>query len=59
MISRDPLMKFEDIDILCTQIILSAMNKDSLQIVRILKIIVPEFKSNNSEFEILDKISEH
>ncbi len=59
MISRDPLMKFEDIDILCSQIILSAMNKDSLQIVRILKIIVPEFKSNNSEFEILDKISEH
>ncbi|WP_336703271.1 nucleoside-diphosphate sugar epimerase/dehydratase [Chryseobacterium indologenes] len=59
MISRDPLMKFEDIDILCKQIILSAMNKDSLQIVRILKIIVPEFKSNNSEFEILDKISEH
>lgn len=58
MISRDPLMKFEDIDILCSQIILSAMNKDSLQIVRILKIIVPEFKSNNSEFEILDKISE-
>lgn len=59
MISRDPLMKFEDIDILCSQIILSAMNKDSLKIVRILKIIVPEFKSNNSEFEILDKISEH
>ncbi|MFS4470855.1 polysaccharide biosynthesis protein [Chryseobacterium sp. T20] len=59
MISRDPLMKFEDIDILCKQIILSAMNKDSLQIVSILKIIVPEFKSNNSEFEILDKISEH
>jgi len=35
------------------------MNKDSLQIVRILKILVLEFKSNNSEFEILDKISKH
>lgn len=59
MISRDPLMEFEDIDTLCQQIILSAMNKDSLQIVKILKIIVPEFISNNSEFEVLDKISEH
>lgn len=57
MISRDPLMKFEDIENLSTQIILSAMNKDSLQIVRILKIIVPEFISNNSEFEILDCVS--
>ncbi|WP_426477598.1 polysaccharide biosynthesis protein [Chryseobacterium sp. CBSDS_008] len=59
MISRDPLMEFEDIEDLCKQIILSAMNKDSLQIVKILKVIVPEFISNNSEFEILDKISEH
>ncbi len=59
MISRDPLMEFEDIDILSKQIIVSAMNKDRLQIVKILKAIVPEFISNNSEFEILDKISEH
>jgi FlaA1/EpsC-like NDP-sugar epimerase len=59
MISRDPLMEFEDIDTLCQQIIMSAMNKDNLQIVKILKIIVPEFISNNSEFEVLDKISEH
>jgi FlaA1/EpsC-like NDP-sugar epimerase len=57
MISRDPLMKFEDIENLSKQIILAAMNKDSLQIVRILKIIVPEFISNNSEFEILDSES--
>ncbi|TQM20421.1 MULTISPECIES: polysaccharide biosynthesis protein [Chryseobacterium] len=57
MISRDPLMKFEDIENLSKQIILAAMNKDSLQIVRILKIIVPEFISNNSEFEILDSVS--
>lgn len=57
MISRDPLMKFEDIDNLSKQIILSAMDKDSLQIVRILKNIVPEFISNNSEFEVLDSVS--
>ncbi|WP_374710460.1 polysaccharide biosynthesis protein [Chryseobacterium vietnamense] len=57
MISRDPLMEFEDIENLSKQIILAAMNKNSLQIVRILKIIVPEFISNNSEFEILDSVS--
>lgn len=59
MISRDPLMKFEDIEMLCKQIIMSAMSKDSLQVVKILKTIVPEFISNNSEFEILDKTPEH
>lgn len=59
MISRDPVMAFEDIEALCQQIIMLAVNKDSLQIVKTLKVIVPEFISNNSEFEVLDKISEH
>jgi len=59
MISRDPLMEFEDIEILCKQIMRSAIKKDSLQVVKILKVIVPEFISNNSEFEILDKTPEH
>ncbi|MGG5207961.1 polysaccharide biosynthesis protein [Chryseobacterium sp. MIQD13] len=59
LISRDPVMEFEDIEILCKQIMRAAIKKDSLQVVKILKIIVPEFKSNNSEFEILDKIPEH
>nr|WP_317039866.1 nucleoside-diphosphate sugar epimerase/dehydratase [Chryseobacterium kwangjuense] len=59
MISRDPLMEFEDIELLCKQIMRSAIKKDSLQVVKILKIIVPEFISNNSEFEILDKTPEH
>lgn len=58
MISRDPLMEFEDINHLCKQIMRSAIKKDSLQVVKILKIIVPEFISNNSEFEILDRIAE-
>jgi len=58
MISRDPLMEFEDIEILCRQIMRSAIKKDGLQVVKILKAIVPEFISNNSEFEILDKIPE-
>lgn len=59
MISRDPLMEFEDIEILCKQIMRAAIKKDSLQMVKILKVIVPEFISNNSEFEILDKTPEH
>lgn len=57
LISRDPLMDFEDVDILSKQIILAAVKRDKLQVVRILKTIVPEFISNNSEFEILDKES--
>ena len=44
-------MKFE-IDSLCTK------NKDAStnEIVRIIKEIVPEYKSNNSMFEKLDKV---
>ncbi|MBL1220631.1 polysaccharide biosynthesis protein [Chryseobacterium sp. L7] len=59
MISRDPLMEFEEIELLSKQIMRSAIKKESLQVVKILKIIVPEFISNNSEFEILDKTPEH
>ncbi|WP_370895409.1 polysaccharide biosynthesis protein [Chryseobacterium gossypii] len=58
MISKDPLMEFEQVDFLCKQIIRSAVKRDKLQVVRILKTIVPEFISNNSEFEVLDKESE-
>ncbi len=55
MISKDPCIRFEEIDILCKQIIKSAVKRDKLQVVRLLKEIVPEFISNNSEFEVLDK----
>ncbi|MCU7615105.1 polysaccharide biosynthesis protein [Chryseobacterium sp. GMJ5] len=55
MISKDPLMGFEEVEILCQQIIKSAVKRDKLQVVRLLKNIVPEFISNNSEFEVLDK----
>ncbi|MBT2622954.1 MULTISPECIES: polysaccharide biosynthesis protein [Chryseobacterium] len=55
LISRDPLMEFDEVDVLSKQIILAAVKRDKLQVVRILKTIVPEFISNNSEFEILDK----
>jgi len=55
LISRDPIMEFDEVDMLCKQIILAAVKRDKLQVVRILKTIVQEFISNNSEFEILDK----
>ena len=55
MISKDPLISFDEIEVLCKQIIRSAIKRDKLQVVRLLKDIVPEFISNNSEFEILDK----
>ncbi|WP_143883995.1 nucleoside-diphosphate sugar epimerase/dehydratase [Chryseobacterium binzhouense] len=55
MISKDPCLRFSEIEMLCKQIIKSAIKRDKLQVVRILKKIVPEFISNNSEFEVLDK----
>jgi FlaA1/EpsC-like NDP-sugar epimerase len=58
MISKDPSISFEEIDVLCVQIIKSAVKRDRLEVVRILKTIVPEFISNNSEFEILDAKNE-
>lgn len=58
MISKDPTISFEKINVLCLQIIKSAVKRDRLEVVRVLKIIVPEFISNNSEFEVLDAKSE-
>jgi len=55
MISKDPTISFNEIEVLSKKIIISALKRDKLQVVRILKTIVPEFISNNSEFEILDK----
>lgn len=58
MISKDPSISFEKINVLCLQIIKSAVKRDRLEVVRILKVIVPEFISNNSEFEVLDAKNE-
>ena len=58
MISKDPCVVFEEIDILCRQIIKSAVKRDKIQVVTLLKAIVPEFISNNSQFEVLDKKSD-
>lgn len=55
LISKDPVMKFEEIDqLLC--FMLSSLETDTkFEIVAKIKHIVKEFKSNNSEYESLDK----
>lgn len=55
MISKDPTVNFDEIDALFKQIIKSAVRRDKVQVVKLLKTIVPEFISNNSEYEVLDK----
>lgn len=55
MISKDPTMDFYDINTRVNQISVAALKKDKDQVVSLLKSIVPEYKSQNSEFEFLDK----
>ena len=55
LISKDPNMKFEDIEKYTNQIVKAALRREKRQVVQILKEIVPEFKSNNSIYEVLDK----
>lgn len=55
MVSMDPCMNYEEIEQLSNKIIKSALKNDKEEIVKLLKNIVPEFKSNNSVFVKLDK----
>lgn len=55
MISKDPSTGFEEIDTLTKQITKASLRRDKVEVVRILKTIVPEFRSNNSIYEALDK----
>jgi len=55
LISKDPNMDFKDIEGYCNQITKAAIRREKIEVVQILKQIVPEFKSNNSIYEILDK----
>lgn len=55
MISKDEAMTFEEINTLTEQIYNEAKEADKVAVVRTLKTIVKEFKSNNSIFEALDK----
>lgn len=55
MISKDPSMQFAEIDQLTDLVIEFSKKEEKQEIVRILKSIVKEFKSNNSIYESLDK----
>jgi len=55
MISKDPTMDFSDIETLVNTITRASIRRDKVDVVRILKVIVPEFRSNNSVYEVLDK----
>jgi FlaA1/EpsC-like NDP-sugar epimerase len=55
MVSMDPHMEFEEIEALANKITKAALRRDKIEVVKLLKKIVPEFISNNSIFEKLDK----
>lgn len=55
MVSKDPHMEFQDIEALVNLISKAALRRDKVEVVQLLKNIVPEFKSNNSVYELLDK----
>ena len=55
MVSKDPTMNYTEIDSLIKKVVKAALRRDKIEIVSLMKLIVPEFKSNNSIFEKLDK----
>ncbi|MBO4233819.1 polysaccharide biosynthesis protein [Riemerella anatipestifer] len=55
MISKDSVMLYAEIEELTSRIYDKAKEKDKVEVVKILKEIVKEFRSNNSVFESLDK----
>lgn len=54
MISKDPTMSYHEINELVRRIVEAASDPAKIETVKILKKIVPEFKSNNSVYEMLD-----
>lgn len=55
MISKDPTMSFSEIESLIHLIGEASVSQEKVEVVKILKLIVPEFISNNSIYEVLDK----
>ncbi|WP_241287389.1 polysaccharide biosynthesis protein [Chryseobacterium indologenes] len=55
MVSKDPTIGFDEIDLLTKQITKASLRRDKVEVVKLLKMIVPEFRSNNSIYEALDK----
>ena len=54
MIAQDTIDDFEDVKIAIAELIATAQKKSKQDMVTIMKKIVPEFKSMNSEFQVLD-----
>ncbi|MDN3676694.1 nucleoside-diphosphate sugar epimerase/dehydratase [Flavobacterium paronense] len=54
MIAQDTIDDFEAVKIAITELIATAQKKSNQDIVAVMKKIVPEFKSMNSEFQALD-----
>ena len=54
MIAQDTIDDFEDVKIAIAELIATAQKKSNQDMVTIMKKIVPEFKSMNSEFQVLD-----
>lgn len=55
LISKDPTMDYQNIEKYCNHIVKAAIRREKMEVVKILKEIVPEFKSNNSVYEALDR----
>lgn len=54
MISEDIANEYDEVDKYVSSIVKAAINNDNTISVAKLKSLIPEFKSNNSEYEILD-----
>ncbi len=54
MISEDVENDYDQIDSYVSEIVKAAINNNNIASVGKLKALIPEFKSNNSEFELLD-----
>ena len=54
MVSKDPHMQFEQINGLVNKLIEAAEKSEKVEVVKVLKEIVPEFISNNSVYQMLD-----
>lgn len=55
LISKDPVMEFEEINLLVSSVLDHLEDSTKFEVVGKIKEIVKEFKSNNSEYESLDK----
>lgn len=54
MISQDPHMQHAEINAMVNRLLEVVKQTNKVEVVRVLKHIVPEFKSNNSVYEVLD-----